>query len=102
MPNNPTALGCDPDLYARVMQTVRAAIEIAHVKADTARATGDQAAADEFEAEAREAAGRLAFLSSIDTPKADVDDGAELLFGTRLPRLSQRIRADNRAQPRAL
>jgi hypothetical protein len=53
------------ELVLQVKQTVRAAVEIAQHKALAAREAGNQAEADQFEAEAREAGKRLEFVRAL-------------------------------------
>ena len=53
------------DLRARVIETVRAAVRIAQYRAAAAHASGNEAEADRFETEVREAEQRLARLRGL-------------------------------------
>jgi hypothetical protein len=53
------------DLRARVIETVMAAVTIAQYRAAAAHAVGNEAEADRFETEAREAEVRLARLRGL-------------------------------------
>ena len=57
------------DLRARVIETVMAAVRIAQYRAAAAHAIGNEAEADRFETEVREAEQRLARLRGLLDPQ---------------------------------